>query len=221
MQRKDLTGLRFGKLVVINHDDAFNDGKHQKWICKCDCGTVKSVYQDSLIQGRTHSCGCQMNKGKKGINSTHGMSQTRLYHEWCSMRRRCLPDSPDAKQYYLRGVTVCSEWQSDFLPFYKWAMDNGYNDSLSIDRINNDEGYSPDNCRWILIEDQQGNKSNTVYVNYNGKDYCLRTLCTKIGFPYKTAHRRLRRAKARGEVISVEKLFAPIDSSKIGFKYRK
>lgn len=158
---------------------------------------------------------------KKGINKTHGMSKTRIYHEWTSMRRRCKQNSPDAYLYYDRGISVCDEWQNDFMPFYQWSMENGYSDNLTIDRINNDLGYYPENCRWITIEKQQSNKRNNVKVQYNGKEYCLRQLCKEVDFPYKTAHRRYQRMKNKNQSINIEKLFAPIQTDKISFRYRK
>lgn len=158
---------------------------------------------------------------KKGINKTHGLSKTHIYLEWLYMRNRCKPNTKNSKTYFERGITVCKEWQSDFLSFYKWAINNGYDDSLSLDRIDNDKGYYPENCRWITIEEQQSNKSNTVKVLYKGKWYCLRTLCTLINFPYKTAHKRYTRMKRKGLPIDTDKLFSPIQTNKISFRYRK
>ena len=220
MQSADIIGRKFGLLTVIDRDYDFKSNKQTKWICKCECGNVKSIFRNSLIQGRAKSCGCMMYKGKKGVNQTHGMSKTRIYREWSSMLRRCKENSPDAKLYYNRGISVCEEWQNDFLSFYEWSMRNGYDDSLSIDRIDNDNGYFPGNCRWIPIEQQQSNKSNNVKVQYNGKEYCLRGLCAELNFPYKTAHRRYQRMKAKG-IFDIEKLFAPIKTNRIAFKYRK
>lgn len=148
------------------------------------------------------------------------MSQSRIYHTWISMRQRCKVKTPKNK-YVERGITVCNEWQNDFLSFYNWAISSGYNDSLTIERINNDEGYSPDNCKWIPMAKQQTNKSNTVYVFYNGEYYCLRELCAKMNFPYKSAHNRYRRMQKRGEPITAEKLFMPIQKNKIAKKYRR
>jgi hypothetical protein len=217
----DITGQKFGKLTVLGRDYSYQSPKHTKWFCKCECGNIKSIFRNSLISGRTQSCGCQMYKGKNGINKTHGMSNTRIYHEWASMKKRCLPNTHDSKQYHDRGISVCDEWKKDFVSFYNWSMENGYNDSLTIDRIDNNKGYSPQNCRWVSIEKQQSNKTNTIYVIYNNQKYCLRSLCIEIGFPYKTAHRRYTKLKNKGLPITSEKLFAPIQKNKIAFKYRK
>lgn len=218
---KDISGQHFGNLTVIKRDTSYISNKHTKWICQCNCGNTKSIFRNALINGSTKSCGCQQFKGKPGINQTHGMSKTRIYHEWLSMRRRCAKNSPDAYLYFNRGITVCNEWQNNFMLFYQWSMENGYNDDLSIDRIDNNRGYCPDNCRWISMSDQQSNKRNNVKVQYNGKEYCLRQLCKKINFPYKTAHRRYQRMKAKNQSINIEKLFAPIQTEKIPFRYRK
>lgn len=220
MGKYDITGQQFGYWTALGRDTEYVSKRTSKWICQCECGTIKSVFKGSLLSGRSKSCGCHRHDNSKGINATHGMSGTRIHHEWLSMRRRCAPNSVDSKNYYDRGISVCPEWER-FEPFYQWAIENGYNDSLSLDRIDNNSGYCPENCQWIPIEEQQGNKTNTVYVTYEGEQYCLRTLCRKIGFPYKTAHRRLQRMRAKGKPIDTDKLFEPIHKDRIAFRYRK
>ena len=217
---RNIVGARFGWLTVVSRDETYKDGKHTKWLCVCDCGNTTSVTRDALLAGRTQSCGCQQYKGKKGTNKTHGMSQTRIYREWASMKQRCSPTSQDRNDYYCRGITVCEEWKSSFLSFFQWATANGYDDSLTIDRIDNNRGYSPDNCRWITIEQQQRNKTTTVYVEYNGENRGLKELCSEISFPYKTAHRRLRKMLNRGEKVDARRLFAPINKNKIAITHR-
>lgn len=217
----DLVGKRFGKLVVVGRDYSYISNKHTKWLCKCDCGNIKSVFRNSLIGGRTNSCGCEQYKGKNGINKTHGLSKERIYHEWTSMKGRCASDTMKSHEHYHdKGIRVCSEWNDSFESFCEWAINNGYRDDLTIDRIDNSKGYCPENCRWVTNAEQQQNKTNTIHVNYNGRDWCLRTLCVEIGFPYKTAHRRYTRMKNRGEPVTSEKLFAPINERKIANRYR-
>lgn len=220
MSCQNLVGQRFGSLVVLERD--YNcSRKYVKWWCKCDCGCIKSIYNHSLLKGKSTTCGAGIHRGKKGINQTHGMSKTRLYHEWHSMRRRCKPNTPDAHLYYNRGITVCDEWDKDFVSFQKWAMANGYSNDLTLDRIDNYKGYSPDNCRWITNREQQLNKRNSIIVTYNGKKYALSGLCEEIGFPYGLAHRRYKTMKDSGVPIDMDKILAPSRREKIPKKYRK
>ena len=221
MSKFDITGQQFGYWTVLGRDPNYKDPKKSKWICQCECGTVRSVFKRSLTTGRSKSCGCHASDNLKGINATHGMSKTRIYHVWNSMRRRC--DCKSGKYghgYTDRGITVCEEW-NDFLAFYSWAMANGYDDTLSIERIDVNGNYCPENCKWIPLADQQQNKTTTIYVEYDGQPWCLRTLCVSLGFPYKTAHRRYQRMKAAGKPIDVEKLLEPVHTEKIAIKYRK
>lgn len=221
MLNYDITGQKFGYWTVLNKDPDCSKS-YSKWICRCECGTIKSVARQSLVTGRSRSCGCHRADNLKGINSTHGMSTTRLYKEWLSMRGRCNPKRNNifAKHYIKNKITVCDEWNASFETFKNWALSNGYADNLTIDRIDNNKGYFPQNCRWITKTEQQSNKSNTVRVLYNGEWRCLRTLCGEINFPYKTAHRRLQRMKAKGIPIDTNKLFKPIDPKYIPFRYR-
>lgn len=221
MSDYDITGKRFGYWTVIQRDKPHPNTRNSYWICRCDCGEVRAVNRSTLISGRSKSCGCMPIK-RTGINKTHGLSNTRIYKEWLSMRQRTkIVTGKTAKSYSLRGIHVCDEWENDFISFYAWAIENGYNDSLTIDRIDNDKGYCPDNCRWVTIEEQQSNKQNTVLVDYGGEKWCLRTLCESVGFPYKTAHRRYLRMMNRGDTIDTNKLIAPVDESKIAFRFRK
>ena len=217
MSKYDITGQVFGYLTVIGRDESSIGQRNSKWFCRCKCGNITSVARCSLVSGHTFSCGC---KHYESHNRVHGMTGTRLYSIWASMNDRCRNGHSKSKTYTERGITVCEEWQMDFIAFSNWAIDNGYSESLTIDRIDNNKGYSPENCRWITIEAQQANKSNTIKIMYNGEERCLRTVCTDIGFPYKTAHRRYQRMKKRGEPIITEKLFEPIHTEKISFRFR-
>ena len=221
MNSKDITGMEFGYWTVLYRDKPHPNKRNAFYICHCVCGNVKAVNRSTLVNGRSQSCGC-IKYDRSGVNSTHGMSKSRIYHEWVSMRRRCKDTKGKfAENYALKGITVCPEWESDFLAFRDWAYSSGYTDQLTIDRIDNSKGYFPDNCRWIPFEEQQRNKTNNVYVEYNGETWCLRTLCGKLGFPYKTAHRRYIRMKNKGLPIDTEKLVAPIQENKIAKCYRK
>lgn len=125
-------------------------------------------------------------------NYKHGGRGTRLYQIWKSMRERCYnPNTNRAKNYHDRGIRICSEWDN-FAVFREWAINNGYDDSLSIDRIDTNKGYSPSNCRWASIKEQARNKTTTVYYSYKGENRCLADLAEEYGVPYKTLYARVK-----------------------------
>lgn len=146
----DLTGQKFGKLTVIER--AKNRGKVIYWLCKCECGGIIEVQSAHLKNGNTKSCGCM-----KG-NKKHGQRSTRLYRIWIGIKQRCLnPKNPHYKDYGGRGIKLFDDWLK-FEPFYQWAVSNGYNDILSIDRIDVNGNYEPSNCRWATYKEQAKNK---------------------------------------------------------------
>lgn len=206
MSKYDITGNTYGYLTVIKRHGMDNNRRNSTWLCKCKCGNYSVVIRSALVGGHTSSCGCKI---YESINVTHGMSKTRLYSEWSKMRSRCNnANKKDFKDYQGRGITVCNEWNEDFVPFMEWAIAAGYTDELTIDRIDNDKGYCPENCRWITIEEQQQNKRNNIYIFYKGEKKCLRTVCVEIGFNYKTAYGRYRRLLKSGREITEDILFA-------------
>lgn len=150
----DLTGQKFGRLTVLERMDN-NARREAMWRCRCDCGNITIARGTKLRSGRTRSCGCV----KHGGHSTHGGSASRLYHIWEGMKARCYyAKHPKYENYGGRGITVCDEWRSDFTVFRDWAMSHGYTDELTIDRIDNERGYSPDNCRWVTYSEQNKNR---------------------------------------------------------------
>lgn len=153
----DLTGRRFCRLKVIKKDRTDRHG-NARWYCLCDCGQYTVVRSDDLRRGKTLSCGC-LRVG--GMHKTHGGTYTKLFRVWCSMRARCgNPNDRCFHRYGGRGIKVCEEWDTDFSSFKRWSEANGYEEGLTIDRIDNDKGYSPDNCRWTTMKVQNNNKSN-------------------------------------------------------------
>lgn len=154
----DMTGERFFQTTVVGRSG--HQGAKILWECKCDCGKTFYETRSNLLSGNVKSCGCEKTKRISQMNRTHGEShKTRLYRIWLNMKNRC--SNPKYRQYDSyggRGISVCKEWSEDFTAFRDWALKNGYKDDLTVDRINNDEGYKPENCRWATMKEQCANR---------------------------------------------------------------
>ena len=200
MKLIDLTGQRFGKLVVIKR--AENSPSHDtRWACQCDCGRKTISYSAELRNGMTKSCGCLRKDPGKEPHYIHGGAKTRLFKIWIDMKSRCYYESNTRfNRYGGRGISVCKEWDESFSTFRDWALQHGYQDDLSIDRINVDGNYEPSNCRWATSKQQGRNKENTVYVLLNGKLVSLYDAADYLGIKTKSAWCRY----SRGQRISDE-----------------
>lgn len=176
---------KFNKLTVISELDKRDNGE-KVYKCVCDCGNITEVRGSHLRTGHTKSCGCD-----KIIQPSHRKSNTNLYHRWERIKERCYnKNSRNYKNYGGRGIAVCDEWRKNFKAFYNWSMENGYADNLTIDRIDVNGNYSPDNCRWITNKEQQRNKRNNVYLTYNGKTQTIHEWSIKLGIPASTIYYR-------------------------------
>ena len=159
-------GQKIGELELIDID-GHNSAGAVVWKCLCSCGKITRVSSSSLNSGHTKSCGHLLAESTRKRATTHGKRNTRLYTIYDDMIRRCKSvKHPFADRYVNRGIKVCDEWNT-FEKFYEWAMNNGYQDGLEIDRKDNDKGYSPDNCRWITHRENANNRHDTRFITYN------------------------------------------------------
>lgn len=165
----DLTGKTFGYWTVISRTVNSKEGRSM-WMCRCKCGTERAVRGYNLRNGTSKSCGCLSAEMTKERSTTHGMTGTRLYKIWGQMIQRTTNKNDPWYSYYGgRGIVVCEEWRNSFEPFKAWAVENGYKDNLTLDRRNNEEGYSPENCRWVTRAVQEENTRRTHFLTYKGK----------------------------------------------------
>ena len=203
---ESIIGKKFGRITVIKRD-SYRKGKTMLE-CLCDCGNLKIISRSDLVAGKTKSCGCLRKEtaAHTGVLITkHGMSGTRLWTIWSSMIARCANKKHNAYQNYgERGIKVCAEWKN-FLPFYDWAINNEYTDELTIDRIDNDGDYEPNNCRWATYKVQGNNRRNNHVINICGCKKTVSEWAGIVGINPATLSFRIKSGWAKSD------LFIPAD----------
>lgn len=196
-KRNDLKGMKFGRWTVLCLDETPHKGKACYWVCQCECGTIRSVRGDGLVNGTSKSCGClkrEISAINVSKNHKHKMSGTRIYHEWQSMKDRCFNENNSRwSRYGGRGITVCDGWKNDFQTFYDWAIANGYQDDLTLDRIDNDGNYCPENCRWATQVEQGRNRRTNIEITIGNSTRTLTEWCEIFQIDYKAAYARYKR----------------------------
>lgn len=179
---KDLSGMNFNKLTVIDRapDKISKDGRHRTaWNCKCECGEMIVITSDALLSGNQVSCGCYKKKKLSDMTTTHGKTNTRLYSVWNGIKGRCTnKNMPEYCLYGGRGITICEEWRSNFMSFYTWAIENGYDENAqrgvyTVDRIDVNGPYSPENCRLATQMEQMQNTRKNHNIEYNGEVHSI------------------------------------------------
>ncbi len=190
----DLTGKRFGRLTVVERSSEKRKRRGTFWVCKCDCGNVVVVPRCHLIDGHTKSCGCyhkdRLHEPRPSV-SKHYLSKSRIYRIWSGMMDRTTnPNSRSYKNYMGRGIDICDEWK-EFNNFKDWAFSHGYDDTLTIDRIDVNGNYEPSNCRWVDNRTQSRNKRGTLYVTRKGETKPLIDWCEIEGINYNRVHQRI------------------------------
>lgn len=207
MTRKDdLVGQRFGRLVVTREGERSPSGR-VRWHCVCDCGKELDVYGPSLKRRNTQSCGCfHRDKAREG-HLVHGFggrtNRPRIYSVWKAMKNRCYRKShAEYDRYGGRGITVCDEWKNDFTAFKDWAYSSGYKEDLEIDRIDNNRGYCPENCRWVTKKQNANNRSSNLHVYFRGELRTISEIAEMVNLPYWTIYQRVTKLKWKGEDLS-------------------
>lgn len=187
MKKIDLTGQVFGRLTVVQ--EAGIDTRGEKlWMCECECGGIVNVLSSNLRTGHTKSCGCLKYEGS---NTKHGMYNTPEHKAWTNMLNRCYnKNNIHYDRYGGRGITVCDRWHK-FDNFYHDMRDKP--EGMTLERIDNDKGYSPDNCRWASVKEQANNRKTNVYITYNGRTQTISEWESELGFKHGTLWMRVNK----------------------------
>ena len=190
-------GKIFGRLTV---KESYVKNKRQYYLCECSCGVIKEIRKDSIIKKEkaTRSCGClkkeQDYKNLVSIEKTHGLTKHRLYKIFNGMKTRCYNEKNHRfYRYGGRGIKIYSKWLENFENFYNWAIENGYENGLSIERIDNDKDYCPSNCKWIEFKEQCKNRKNTIKIEHENNIYCLMDFSKIVKIPYNTLRYKIMR----------------------------
>lgn len=190
MKKIDITGNKYGRLTVIKENG--KQGKNIMWLCKCDCGKEINAIAYNLKNGHTRSCGCLQTETRLKSKATHNQSKSRLYRIWRHIKSRCFNSKvPHFKNYGGRGISMCTEWEKSFESFMLWSMANGYANDLSIDRIDVNGDYNPDNCRWTNAKVQANNKTNNHIIEYKGEKHTLSEWSDILGLSHVTITKRI------------------------------
>ena len=193
-QIKDLTGLKFGNLTVISNYGKIKGSTY--WQCQCDCGKIKIMNHYNLLNGKSTSCGCLKGQKISKNKSTHDKTNTKIYKLWLGIKARCNNiNNPKYKNYGGRGIKVCNEWQNDFMSFYNWATNNGYNENAeygkcTIERIDVNGDYEPSNCTFKNLKEQANNRTTNVFIEYNGENHTLKQWSEILNLNYKAVFNR-------------------------------
>ncbi|EQB3099763.1 hypothetical protein [Clostridium botulinum] len=189
----DLAGNKYGRLTVIEKYGIDYKSNLTKWKCLCECGNETVVYGVNLRKGKTKSCGCLNKDIVKARMTKHNLFGTRIYKVWADMLQRCNnPKNPYYDNYGGRGIKVCDKWIAPE-NFVQWAFYNGYNENLTIDRIDVNANYSPENCRWITIKKQQNNRRNNILFTIKNKTKTLAEWCKEYNMNYGAVYYRIKK----------------------------
>lgn len=190
---KDLTGMKFGRLTAIKIIGQ-NEHKSNLWLCECDCGNQCITYTTQLLIGKTKSCGCLQKENFLKSVCKHNLSNSRIYKIWTSIKQRCNGTTLRNKKYYKdKNILVCDEWKNNFIEFYNWSIANGYKEGLTIDRINSNGNYEPNNCRWVDRTVQNNNTSRNKIIEFNNEKHTMAEWSRILNIDYYALQHRIKR----------------------------
>lgn len=198
----NLCGQRFGRLTVLEYAGS-SKNRHSRFLCRCECGNEKIIVGDSLIRGKTLSCGCLHRENISKMMTVHGATRDnpRLYSAWINMKDRC--NNP-ANKYYAdyggRGITVCGEWENNVVSFVEWALLNGYDEKLTLDRVDNNGNYCPENCKWSTPKEQSRNTRRNLNITIKGETRIAAEWAKILGINAATLAARYHKGE-RGDVL--------------------
>ena len=193
----DLTSQRFGRLLVLRKEALPMPRQGSHYVCQCDCGSVKTIHMSELRNGDTQSCGCLHKQIAAEGKYKHGLRKHPIYKSWAGMKNRCLnPDSDDYAIYGGRGISVCGSWLESFEAFAKDMLPS-WQSGLSLERIDSNKDYSPDNCIWATAKTQANNRRTSVRVLFDGNQYTQKEFSEKFNIPFRTVQDRISRGKLK------------------------
>lgn len=205
MGNNDLSGMRFSRLTVIRKS-GYKKKESVVWVCRCDCGTFCSATTNHLKMGKKKSCGCitRENAASGDHKRKHGMTRTKIYQTWLGIKKRCNnPNEPNFRNYGARGIKICKEWENDFSAFqdYVSALPHYGEEGYSIDRIDNDGDYEPENVRWATRHEQNTNRRDSIFYEEDGMKIPIIELAVIVGTPYPTLKSRYQQHR---EILTKE-----------------
>lgn len=204
MTKYDLFGKRFGKLTVLERLPANSHGE-AIWVCRCDCGNTHLATSYNLTRGKTKQCRECMIKQIADTNRTHGCQPKRLHEIYSNMKTRCHnPKYELWHRYGGRGIKICDEWEKSFESFRDWAFSSGYSEELTLDRINNDGDYCPENCKWSTVTEQANNRRTNRMLTLHGETDTMANWSRRLNLPYWLIQKRVDNYKWSDEKALTE-----------------
>lgn len=204
---KNIIGKKFGRLTVLKFHHNSGKPRYENFFeCKCECGNLKVCSMQNLISGNTQSCGCIKKEQTIQMFTKHGKRHTRLYRIWLNMKNRCNNKKSKCFYYYGgKGIKIYDEWLNDFMSFYNWSMSHGYRDDLTIDRIDNNKDYCPENCRWVTYLQQGRNTERNHLLTINGETRCICEWAEYVGICKDTIYNRMKKGLSGEDLIKPTK----------------